>query len=102
MKRKTKRILVVVVKRRASVFSRLNVGQLLSFISERNVLAKVSRIMNLLVSLASAAGRVFRSVLYRNGGSLCQAFLKETVETGTKNRCVFEATHVLRRKLRKD
>ena len=37
---------------RASVFSRLNVGQLLSFISERNVLAKVSRIMNLLVSLA--------------------------------------------------
>ena len=28
-----------------------------------------------------------------------QAFLAETVETGTKNRCVIEATHVLRRKL---
>ena len=26
----------------------------------------------------------------------------ETVETGTKNRCVIEATHVLQRKLRKD
>ena len=35
-------------------------------------------------------------------GSLCQAFLAETVETGTKNRCVIEATHVMRRKLRKD
>jgi len=35
-------------------------------------------------------------------GSLCQAVLAETVETGTKNRCVIEATHVLRRKLRKD
>ena len=29
------------------------------------------------------------------------AFLAETVETGTKNRCLIEATHVLRRKLRK-
>ena len=29
-----------------------------------------------------------------------QAFLAETVETETKNRCVIEATHVLRRKLR--
>ena len=29
-----------------------------------------------------------------------QAFLEETVETGNKNRCVTEATHVLRRKLR--
>ena len=28
------------------------------------------------------------------GGSLCQAFLADTVETGTKNRCVMEATHV--------
>ena len=27
-------------------------------------------------------------------GSLCQAFLAETVETVTKNRCVSEATHV--------
>ena len=32
----------------------------------------------------------------------CQAFLAENVETGTKNRCVIEATHVLPRKLRKD
>ena len=38
----------------------------------------------------------------RNGGSLCQAFLADTVETVTKNRCVIEATHVLQRKLRKD
>ena len=29
------------------------------------------------------------------------AFLAETVETGTKNRCLIEATHVLRRKLTK-
>ena len=32
----------------------------------------------------------------------CQAFLAETVETGTKHRCVIEATDVSRRKLRKD
>ena len=38
----------------------------------------------------------------QKGGSLCQAFLEETVETGTNNRWVIEATHVLRRKLRKD
>ena len=31
-----------------------------------------------------------------------QAFLAETVKTGNKNRCVTEATHVWRRKLRKD
>ena len=46
--------------------------------------------------------RVFRRILYTNGGSLCQAFLAEIVETGTKNRCLIEATHVLRRKLRKN
>ena len=33
---------------------------------------------------------------------MSQAFLAETVETGNKNRCVTEATHVLQRKLRKD
>ena len=31
---------------------------------------------------------------------MCQAFQAETVETGTKNRCVIEATQVFRRKLR--
>ena len=36
------------------------------------------------------------------GRSCCQAFLAETVETGNNNRCVTEAMHVLRRKLRKD
>ena len=36
------------------------------------------------------------------GRSCSQAFLAETVETGNKNRCVTEAMHVLRRKLRKD
>ena len=30
---------------------------------------------------------------------MCQAFLAETVETGDKNHCVIEATHVVRRKL---
>ena len=30
------------------------------------------------------------------------AFLAETVKTGTKNRCVIEATHVLQRKLKKN
>ena len=34
--------------------------------------------------------------------SWSQAFLAETVKTGNKNHCVTEATHVLRRKLRKD
>ena len=33
---------------------------------------------------------------------MCQAFLADTVETGTNNRFVMEATHVLRRKLSKD
>ena len=36
------------------------------------------------------------------GGSLCEAFLAEARETGNKNRCLTKATHVLRRKLRKD
>ena len=35
------------------------------------------------------------------GRSLCQAFLAKTVETGNKNRCVTEATYVLRIKLKK-
>ena len=30
----------------------------------------------------------FRRILYTNGGSLGQAFLAGTVETGTKSRCV--------------
>ena len=33
----------------------------------------------------------FVPVLYTNGGSLCQAFLAETVETETKNRGVIES-----------
>ena len=36
----------------------------------------------------------FRRILYTNGGPLCQKFLAETVKTGTKNRCVIEASHV--------
>ena len=35
-------------------------------------------------------------------GSLQMAFLAATMKTGTKNRCVIEATHVLQRKLKKD
>ena len=30
---------------------------------------------------------------------MCQAFVADTEETGPKNRCMIEATHVLRRKL---
>ena len=44
---------------------------------------------------------VFHCTVYTNGGSLCQAFLAETMETGTKNHFVIEAPHVLGRKLRK-
>ena len=44
---------------------------------------------------------VFLRIQDTKGESLCQAFLAETMQTGTKNRCVTEATHVLRRKLRK-
>ena len=51
---------------------------------------KLHRIISLLRNLQ----RFFLRVLYRNGGSLCHAFLAETVETRTKNRCVIEATHV--------
>ena len=47
-------------------------------------------------------GGEFRRILYTNEGSLCQAFLAESVETVTNNRCVIEATHILGRKLRKD
>ena len=39
---------------------------------------------------------------YTKGGSLCQAFLAETVEIGNMNRCMTEAMLVLRRKLGKD
>ena len=57
----------------------------------------------MLISLACVSGethnlqRVFGPILDTNTGSLCQAFLEETVGTGTKNRCVIEATHVWER-----
>ena len=57
----------------------------------------------LLISLACVSGethnlqRVFGPILDTNTVSLCQAFLEETVGTGTKNRCVIEATHVWER-----
>ena len=57
----------------------------------------------LLISLACVSGEthnlqsVFGPILDTNTGSLCQAFLEETVGTGTKNRCVIEATHVWER-----
>ena len=44
--------------------------------------------------------RVFRRIYDAKGGSLFQAFLAETVKTGNKNRCVIEATYILRRKLK--
>ena len=45
---------------------------------------------------------VFLRIYGTKGGSMCQAFLVETVETGNKNHCVTKATHVLQTKLRKD
>ena len=63
---------------------------------------------NTVISLAYVSSethnlqRVFLRIYDIKRESLCQAFLAETVETGNKNRCVMEATHVLRRKLRKD
>ena len=38
--------------------------------------------------------RIFGRILDTNRGSLCQKFLAETMKTGTKNRCMIEATHV--------
>ena len=38
--------------------------------------------------------RVLLRIYDTKGDSLCQAFRAETVETGNKNRCVIEATHV--------
>ena len=55
-----------------------------------------------IISLACVICNAFSSYLGHKRGSLCQAFLAETVESGSKNRCVIEATHVLRRKHRKD
>ena len=59
----------------------------------------------ILVSLACVSSEthnlqpVFLRIYDTKGESLCQAFLAETVETGDKNRCVTEATHILRKKL---
>ena len=57
------------------------------------------RLIGLACEICNAFFVVFMT---QKGGSLCRTFLAETVETGTKNRCVIEATHVLRRKLRKN
>ena len=62
----------------------------------------------MLVSLSCASSEthnlqpVFLHIYGTKGGSMCQAFLVETVETGNKNHCVTKATHVLQTKLRKD
>ena len=45
---------------------------------------------------------VFLRIYDTKGGSLCQAFPVEIVETGNKNHCVTKAMHLLQRKLRKD
>ena len=59
----------------------------------------------LFVSLALAARPIICNAFFfafrtQKGGSLCQAFLAETVETGNRNRCMIEAAHVLRIKFR--
>ena len=47
-------------------------------------------------------GRVFRTLCLGHKREVTvPGVLAETVESGTMNRCVIEATHVLRRKLRK-
>ena len=38
---------------------------------------------------------IFLHIYDTKGGSLCQAFPAETLETRNKNRCMTEATHVL-------
>ena len=59
-----------------------------------------------LFSLACASSktynlqRVFLRIYDTNWGKSCQAFLPETVETWKKNRCMIEATHVLRRNIK--
>ena len=59
-----------------------------------------------LFSLACASSktynlqRVFLRIYDTNWGKSCQAFLAETVETWKKNRCMIEATHVLRRNIK--
>ena len=63
--------------------------------------------LGVLISLACVSSEthnlqcVFLRIQDTKGKSLCQAFLAETVQTGTKNRCATEVTLVLRRKLRK-
>ena len=63
---------------------------------------------NTVISLACVSSEthnlqsVFLRIYDTKGGSLCEAFLAEARETGNKNRCLTKATHVLRRKLRKD
>ena len=62
-----------------------------------------------LISLACFSGEThfFCNVFFvvfrtQKGGYNVPGILVETVETGIKNFCVIEATHVLQRKLRKD
>ena len=63
--------------------------------------------LGVLISLACVSSEthnlqcVFLRIQDTKGKSLCQAFLAETVQTGTKNRCATEVTLFLRRKLRK-
>ena len=62
-------------------------------------------VSNLLVLLAYVARLIickafFFFVFSTQRWLWSQAFVTETVETGNKNHCVTEATHVLRRKLR--
>ena len=59
----------------------------------------------MLVSLFCVSSNLqpsFLCIYATKGGSMCQALLVDTIETGNKNRCVTKATHVLQRKLRKD
>ena len=62
----------------------------------------------MLVSLSCASGEthnlqpVFLRIYGTKRGSMCQAFLEETVETGNKNHCMTKVMHVLQTKLRKD
>ena len=65
---------------------------------------RMTRVINLacISSETHKLQPVFLCIYDTKGGSLCQAFQAETVETGNNNCCVTEVIHVLRRKLRKD
>ena len=88
--------------RQATVKVRLYMGNIMYWgLLTLNIISFFS-----LFSLACASSktynlqRVFLRIYDTNWGKSCRAFLAETVETWKKNRCMIEATHVLRRNIK--